>query len=100
MHEAVVLEAVARMGDRHVVCSEHADPFAARRRPLSDLLTEQSIMLSRALGGVWTAKWEVSEELEGDWERKSKIRARCYLRLVALHNSTIGLYGLISTVRP
>ena len=80
MHEAVVLEAVARMGDRHVVCSEHADPFAARRRPSADLLTEQSIMPSRALGGVWTAQWEISEEVEGDWERNSKIRARHDMR--------------------
>ena len=80
MHKAVVLEAVARMGDRHVVCSEHADPFAARRRPSADLLTEQSIMPSRALGGVWTAQWEISEEVEGDWERNSKIGARLNMR--------------------
>ena len=97
------MEVGAHVADRRVVGIDDAGPLAARRRPRGEGSHQTRMQLMQHAATVWplwpAGSW-MSEDVEFDWDRNSKIRARQSTRLLALYNATSGLYSLRPTVRP
>ena len=90
VHDEVDVKAAEHVAGLHMTCTDHTGRRFAGERPRGDESPEQSICSPRrsaAAVPLWPLRSETPEGVEDERERISKIRARLYLRLRAVHTT-------------
>ena len=90
VHDEVDVKAAEHVAGLHVTSIDHTGRRFAGERPRGDESPEQSICSPRRSAAavlLWPLRSETPEGVEDERERISKIRARLYLRLRAVHTT-------------